>query len=140
MTQLTKEKDIMVQTILILIDKYGVKQRDLFPEFSVTEVEQEQIPYNQSPIIPLYYTEKEGGKWKPWEGGTVSLSSLHYSYLNARCNNKYNINEYTVISGLVVHTLEFGEFTQSNFPRWDCINQWTTKLPSAKESSTDEPT
>ncbi len=78
-------------------------------------------------IYPWEYTEEEGGEFKPWTGGPVSLGklkklkSLDYSYV--------------YIKGVKVHSLIFESAGagEGNYARWDCVNGWTTTIQQAKK-------
>lgn len=74
-------------------------------------------------ILPTFYTDKEGGHFKPWVRGSINISDLtplnDYNYYN---------NSTIKVNNIDVHSLIFGE--DSDCPRWDCLNGWTTPILS----------
>ena len=74
--------------------------------------------------MPSHYTSEEGGTWNIWYGNTISDIFLDAA---AGIGHKY-----IIIQGLKVHSLAFFDLVPKGFPerfpRWDCINGWTTPI------------
>lgn len=77
-------------------------------------------------IYPFAFTEKEGGEYIPWDGSSIDTKQL---------NQIRDIN-FSIINGFRVHSLCFENPAAGlgNFPRWDCVNGWTTTIKKAKEN------
>ena len=78
--------------------------------------------------FPWYYTDVEGGPWIRWTSRAVNQQKLHK--LPA-------YNGVTTLFGIKIHSLAFEDpkYGEGKFPRWDCINRWTTSLAQAREAN-----
>lgn len=66
-------------------------------------------------ILPQFYTDVEGGMWKPWTGGKFSVEYDLFTHPRKEIN------------GVTVNSLLFGSFElDAQSPRWDKDNGWTT--------------
>ena len=60
-------------------------------------------------LLPVFYTEREGGEWLRWDSGPVHEDQLY---------------------DLGYHSFAFDDPAKGcgNFPRWDVLSAWTTPL------------
>ena len=90
-------------------------------------------------LQPMHYTSAEGGHWKMWPPW-VSFSPDVLALRDPKDVEASPRDGRTPAEPLRVHSLAFGDGTRGhgNFPRWDCVNGWTTKeLPVDMPAETD---
>ena len=73
-------------------------------------------------IIPDYYTEHEGGIWKPWPGNyRISTDILNDLTLLGAAAIITNCAGKTI----AYHSLCWQDLNGVTVRRWDCVNGWT---------------
>lgn len=90
---------------------------------------------------PTYYTTHEGGLWRKWKGGTVTKKELELARI--RLQKALHVTggaceAAVTLQSVSVHALAFGDALLQTgiFPRWDCLNGWTTGFIAAKIRNT----
>ncbi len=79
-------------------------------------------------LQPTHYTSAEGTYWKTWPSEVPFSPDV----LSLRSPTTVEVTPYdarTSPESLCVHSLAFGDGVGSfdTYPRWDCVNGWTTK-------------
>ena len=75
-------------------------------------------------IKPTYYTTQEGGSWKIY-GFLIYPSEDYLHLVSTNKGNRF------LWYGEFIHSLAFSDPINkpiNSFPRWDCINGWTTTI------------
>ena len=90
-------------------------------------------------LTPSYFISKQGDEWKPWPLGAVDSRELHNPIEFIRTGKHWCSIDTKIFANkegtvhVAVHALLFGEpYELEVYPRWDCINGWTTKPTLAR--------
>lgn len=81
-----------------------------------------KMQHNAKFLAPSYYTKEEGGKWLKW---------LHGDILTRDLEQRVTLvvwNPLASFSGIQVHSFLWGEPSDPDARRWDCLNGWTDNV------------
>ena len=83
-------------------------------------------------MTPTHYISYEGGGWEEW----LTTLPVYYKFLEDKV--KYCKKTEAVackLGNVTFHALAFDNPAKGwgSFPRWDCINGWTTTIKEAEE-------
>lgn len=87
------------------------------------------------PMQPTHYTIRDGSYWYNWKGNPVTEDDLDIS----KTVNRLIDIPYSDDCFYRVHSLAFSnpiDVPTHSFPRWDCINSWTTTFEEIEEINT----
>lgn len=79
-------------------------------------------------LYPWEYTTEEGGVFREWTAGPITVPQLRKAKLAAKGST-------VEVNGVLVHCLIFETASagHGNYARWDCINGWTTTIATARK-------